>query len=328
MKKGILLIAIILSFVTCETNDKKLLPGSIGRFNELMVIVNHTDWEGKIGIELKKVIASNVLGLPQPEPQFAVTHIPHKGFNGFLKHNRNILSIEKSDEAAFVIQYNVYAKNQTYIHIKGPDQQAIIKLIKENSDAIISSFKESDLKQIQKRLRKKIHKKETVKTFTEQGFSLNIPLNYSLIDDTGDFVWFRKRIEDYGYKINGSMNIIAYSLPLDIPFEQIKDSIVGIRDAIGKKYIPGTVEGSYLITEAAYTPHVFDAKIDNKRAYKVKGKWEVYNEFMAGPFVSYTIEDLKGKRLIVVEGFIYAPVVKKRDFIFEQEAIIRSVHIE
>jgi len=328
MKKSILFIAIILSFVTCDSNDKKLLPRSIGRYNELMVIVNHTDWEGRIGVELKKVIASNVLGLPQPEPQFSVTHIPHKGFNGFLKHNRNILSIEKSEQPAFLIQYDVYAKQQTYVRISGPDQQAIIQLIKENKEIIISSFKESDIKQIQKGLRKNSHKNKTINTFTKQAISLNIPLNYSLIDDTGDFVWFRKQIEDYGYKVNGSMNIIAYALPLNIPFEQIKDSIVGIRNSIGKKYIPGALDGSYLITEAAYTPHIFDVKIDNKKAYKVKGKWEVYNDFMAGPFVSYTIEDAKNKRLIVVEGFIYAPLVKKRDFIFEQEAIIRSIRID
>jgi len=321
-------MAIILGLVACDKNDKKLLPSSIGRFNELMVVVNHTDWEGKIGMELKKVIASNVLGLPQPEPQFSVTHIPHKGFNGFLKHNRNILSIEKSDIAAFEIQHNIYAKQQTYVHIKGPDQQAIIQLIKDNKESIISSFKESDLVQIQKRLRKDVHKTENINTFKKQALQLNIPLEYSLIDDTGDFVWFRKRIEDYGYKVNGSMNIIAYTLPLDIPFEQVKDSIVGIRDAIGKKHIPGALEGSYLITEAAYTPHIFEAKIDGKEAYKVKGKWEVYNDFMAGPFVSYTIKDQKNKRLVIVEGFIYAPLVKKRDFIFEQEAIIRSIHIE
>lgn len=328
MKNTILFIAIILGLIACDKNDKKLLPNSIGRFNELMVVVNHTDWEGRIGVELKKVIAADVLGLPQPEPQFSVTHIPHKGFNGFLKHNRNILSIEKSNQPVFEIQHDIFAKNQTFIHIKGPDQQAIIQLIKENSETIVNSFKESDLIQIQKRLRKNIHKKESITTFKKQGFSLNIPLDYSLIDDTGDFVWFRERIEDYGYKINGSMNIIAYTIPLDIPFEQIKDSIITIRDAIGKKHIPGAIDGSYLITEAAYTPHIFDAKIDGKRAYKVKGKWEVYNDFMAGPFVNYTIEDLKNKRLVVVEGFIYAPLVKKRDFIFEQEAIIRSVRFE
>lgn len=328
MKKTILFLAVILSLISCDQNDKKLLPGSIGRFNELMLVVNHKEWEGKIGTELKKVIASSVLGLPQPEAQFAVTQIPHKGFNGFLKHNRNILTIEKNDKASFDIEYNVFSKPQVYAHIKGPDQQSIIKIIRENKDQIISVFKESDLKQVQKRLQKQCHKTQDINTFEKQGFTIKIPLDYSLIDDADDFLWFRKRIVDYGYKVNGSMNIIAYTLPLEVPFSQVKDSIVSIRDSIGKKHIPGATDGTYFITEAAYAPHVFDTKIDSKNAYKVKGKWEVYNDFMAGPFVSYTIEDSKNKRLVVVEGFSYAPLVKKRDFMFELEAIIRSISIQ
>jgi hypothetical protein len=328
MKKIILLLVVVLSLTSCETNNKKLLPGSIGRFNELMLVVNHKDWEGNIGRELKKVVASSVLGLPQPEPQFSVTQIPHKGFNGFLKHNRNILSVEKADKNSFEIEYNVFSKPQIYVHIKGSNQEAIIDLIKENKDQIINAFKESDLKQVQKRLSKSSHKIEKINTFKEQGFAMKIPLDYSLIDDANDFLWFRKRIQDYGYKVNGSMNIIAYTLPLDVPFSQIKDSIVSIRNTIGKKYISGAIEGTYLITEAAYTPHIFDTNIDSRKAYKVKGKWEVYNDFMAGPFVSYTIEDPKKNRLVVVEGFAYAPLVKKRDFMFELEAIIRSIHIE
>jgi hypothetical protein len=329
MKKFILFIAVLSSLLACDDkNGKVLLPTSIGRYNELMVVINQADWDGKIGLALKKVIASNVLGLPQPETQFAITHIPHQGFDGFLKHNRNILSIEQGKESELIIEFDVYSKPQVYMHLKGPDKEAIAKLIKENKDLIIKAFKESDIKQIQKDLRKKVHKTELVKTFKEQGYSLKIPMDYTQVDDTGNFIWYRKEIQVYNAKINGSMNIISYTLPLEIPFEQLKDSVASIRDMIGKKHIPGAIEGSYLITEAAYAPHIFEDKLDGKEAYKVKGKWEVYKDFMAGPFVSYIVNDTKNKRIVVVEGFTYAPVVKKRDLMFELEAIIRTLHIE
>lgn len=329
IKKIALFVIIVISFISCEhKQDKKLLPSSIGRFNELMLVANHKVWEGKIGKELKKVIESDVIGLPQPEPQFSIAQIPHQGFNGFLKHNRNILSIEKSDTASFDIEYDVYSKPQIYVHIKGPDQLSIIKLIHKNEEELISLFKNHDLNMVKNRLGKSIHKKKSIQFFNTQDLFLKVPSDFSKVDDVSDFVWFRKRFEHYGYNINGSLNIVAYTIPLDLPFEKIKDSIISIRDATGKKHLPGAVDDSYLMTEKEYIPHVFDAEIDNKTAYKVVGKWEMFRVIEAGPFVSYFVHDKENNRLVVVEGIVYAPIVKKRDFMFELEASIRTLKIE
>lgn len=159
MQKLILFSAIILSFISCNfENEKKLLPGSNGHFNELMVIVNHQEWEGKLGMELKKVIASNVIGLPQPEPQFSITQIPHKGFDGFLKHNRNILTVERSDEASFEISYDSFAKPQVFVRIKGPDQESVIQTIHENENRLVSVFKEHDFNMVQKDFKRMLTK--------------------------------------------------------------------------------------------------------------------------------------------------------------------------
>lgn len=49
---------------------------------------------------------------------------------------------------------------------------------------------------------------------------------------------------------------------------------------------------------------------------------------MAGPFLNYTILDEANNRLIIVEGFTYAPSIKKRAFVFELEAIAKSLKIK
>jgi len=48
---------------------------------------------------------------------------------------------------------------------------------------------------------------------------------------------------------------------------------------------------------------------------------------MAGPFLNYTVVDKANDRLVVFEGFTYAPSVNKRDFVFELEAIAKSLKI-
>ena len=109
--------------------------------------------------------------------------------------------------------------------------------------------------------------------------------------------------------------------------EDIVNSITASRDTIGKKYIPGSKEGMYMITEAAYSPHIISTKLNNLSAYETRGKWEVKNDFMAGPFINYTIVDKANNRLLVFEGFTYAPNAKKRDYMFELEAIIKTLKI-
>jgi hypothetical protein len=46
---------------------------------------------------------------------------------------------------------------------------------------------------------------------------------------------------------------------------------------------------------------------------------------MNGPFINYAIQDKTNNRILVIEGFCYAPSKQKRDLMFELEAIIKSV---
>jgi hypothetical protein len=45
---------------------------------------------------------------------------------------------------------------------------------------------------------------------------------------------------------------------------------------------------------------------------------------MSGPFINYAIVDQPNHRILVIEGFCYAPSKQKRDLMFELEAIIKS----
>jgi hypothetical protein len=126
------------------------------------------------------------------------------------------------------------------------------------------------------------------------------------------------------------MNIIVYEMPLNsIPNDTTRvDAIIKMRDSIGEKYIPGRKEGMYMITEKALAPYVFDAQIAGKKAIETRGIWEMKNFMMAGPYLNYIVEDQKHNRLLVLEGFTFAPSTNKRDFMIELEAILKSLRIE
>lgn len=80
-----------------------------------------------------------------------------------------------------------------------------------------------------------------------------------------------------------------------------------------------------MITEKAYAPYVFDAEIADRPAIETKGMWEVKNFTMAGPFINYIVEDVPNDRLVVLEGFTFAPSTNKRDYMFELEAVLKTL---
>ena len=324
MKKIGILFMLVIFLISCESgDDKKVFKEANGRINSLLVVMKNSEWQGSLGDELRKILAEPVLGLPQPESQFEVSQVPLESFGSMFRASRNVLVIDISDINSFTVSTNVYAAPQKIIRITGKNSEELIDEIKKNSKSLVSEFKDSDLITVQRNILKKFFDPTTIETFKKQGYSIKIPRNYNKVDDTGDFVWYR-------YHINGanSMELITYSYPIKTEDDENGSNIVAQRDSIGKKYIPGQIENSYMITEEAYTPHIFEVELDGKKAFETRGKWEVKNVYMAGPFLNYTIVDKPNNRLVVVEGLTFAPSINKRDYMFELEAILKTIKID
>lgn len=323
MKKVGILLVVVSFIISCNSgNNQKVLKEANGRINNLLVVMKNSEWQGKLGDELRKIIAEPVVGLPQPEPQFEVSQVPPESFGRMFKASRSVLKIGVADKNSFTIGTDVYASPQKIITIIGKSEKELINEIQKNSKKIILEFKKSDLRAIQRKILKKYWDPSKIKTFEKQGYSLKIPRTYNKVEDNGDFIWYRYRL--FG---GNSMELISYTVPITSEDDENGNNIVAIRDAIGKKYVPGEIENSYMITEKAYTPHIFEVTLDGKKAFETRGKWEVKGVYMAGPFLSYTVVDKPNNRLVVVEGLTYAPSINKRDYMFELEAILKTLKI-
>lgn len=323
MKKIIFLIAVSLVVWSCDTqgSGKKYVKESVGAINSLYLVMDNDMWSGQVGDEIRKHFAAPVDGLPWEEPLFSIRQIPLEIFDDFAKTIRNIMVIT-NDSTFFDIKDNVYANPQKITQIKARDNETLIRLIRENAPGIIAAYKDQDIKEKQQRMG--IAPSKETRLTEKMGISLTMPLVYKLVKEEGNFFWIEREIR------KGTTNVIVYELPLDaIPEDDTRvDAIIKMRDSIGQKYIPGREEGMYMITEKAYAPYVFDAEIAGRKAIETKGMWEMKDFFMAGPFLNYIIEDTANNRLLVLEGFTFAPATNKRDYMFELEAILKSVKIE
>ncbi|MDO9261743.1 MAG: DUF4837 family protein [Flavobacteriaceae bacterium] len=323
INKIIALLLILVLLTNCSDQKPELtLAESTGKINHLLIVIKDIQWRGEIGDEIRKILGAPILGLPQPETQFNISQVAPEYFGSMFKTSRSVLHISIGKENKFTVQKDVYSKPQRIIQIVGKDPKSIAHLIEEHQKELVQVFKDNDLYSTQKVLNKDLWKKDKLKTLNNLGIQLNIPQKYRLVDDNGSFLWLRHQIA------SGSMNIIVYSVPIVSEDDLKGTNIVAMRDAIGKKHIPGGPKNSYMITEAAYSPHIFDVTLTGRKAFEVRGKWEVFGDFMAGPFLNYTVIDAKNNRLVVVEGFTYAPAVDKRDYMFELEAVLKTLKIK
>ncbi|MDG2195112.1 MAG: DUF4837 family protein [Polaribacter sp.] len=325
MKNGVTILIAMLFLVSCVDAEKSfVLRGSVGKTNRVLIVVENDQWKGDTGNELRNFIGEPLVGLPQAETVFSVSQVAPKNFRNVLRANRNILVVQTSTKDSFSVKNNLYASPQTVLYITATTEEGLVKQLKKYSKEIIKTFKDSEIKVIQHRFYKDKITEPTHKTLENLGVSLTIPKVFKTVDDTGEFLWLRQHLLSGIARGDGTNNILVYSVPLGDE-NNISKRVLSIRDTIGKRHIPGSKEGMYMITEAAYTPVTIDARIADKKAFETRGKWEVKNDFMAGPFLNYTIIDKENNRLLIVEGFTYAPSVNKREFIFELEAIAKSL---
>lgn len=324
MKRTLLLLISILLVTACSKEQKKkntantdAMAQSVGRINELSVIIDTDEWKGALGDTIRKYFGAEVPGLPQEEPLFSMRQIPPTAFSGIARKNRTFLKINMSGAKEVSFLKNKYATPQIGVILSGADLQEISDLISSNIDQITEKFKNTETTEKQRRIRKSLEKLPQLKE--KFGIALDVPSAYRIAREDEDFIWLRKDIP------NGDMNLIIYEIPLSsiTADTSVIADIIKVRDSVGSSKIP-TNTGKF-ITEEAYAPYLYEEEVQGKFTYVTKGTWEIKDRFMAGPFVNYMIKNPDQNRYLILEGFILSPSSLKRDNMFELEAIIKSI---
>ncbi len=315
-----LFFVIILS---CKDKGKKsYLPSSIGAINTLIVVIDNELWKSKVGDKVREHFAASSLGLTMDEPLFSIIQVPPAVFSGTVRNTRSVLYVQKDTLNLAHIKTNLYSKPQKVAVIKGTTEDELIENLDSKANDFITTFKKLEINEAQSRFLRSLNKDKGINE--NFGVTLNIPSLYKVVKKEDDFVWVEGLIQ------KGTVNLIVYEMPWDsfkVDSTFVRD-IVRMRDSIGSLYIPGPdVPGkrTHMRTEPAFSPSVFPAEVAGRKAAEVRGLWDIKNYPMAGPFLTYIVNDKEHNRKIVVEGFTFAPATEKRDYMFELEAIMKTL---
>jgi hypothetical protein len=316
--------ALLLMVFSCKESGKKerFLPPSTGSVNSLMVVMDNELWRGAVGDKVRELFARPALSLMPEQPVLSLTQIPPQVFRGATAHSRSVLFVEQDSLEVAHVKTNVYAQPQKIAVVKGTTYNELVGGLEKIADDAINAFKQVEIAEAQERFTRSLNKETALQeTF---GINMTIPSAYRVGKQEENFVWFDRQIP------KGNMNIVVYSMPEDSFTNDstfVRD-IVAMRDSIGKKYIPGPDEGTYMITEKAFAPYLFPVEIGGIKGAEARGIWEIKGYPMAGPFLTYILNDEANDRKLIIEGFTFAPNTQKRDYMFELEAILKTIGIK
>jgi len=313
MKRTTGILFFLIVTLSCSENQEKLLPSSSGNINNVSVVSSDELWDGAVGDVIRENFGRPIYGLPQIEPVFSLSHIPSKVFSGFATKSRTILKVDIAEKEGVFNFKNTYASPQRIIQITGKSPNNIIEIINENLNSIYSTMFLNEIREKQRRISKNLNQTQVIKNSI--GLTLRFPSAYRFAKVDSNFVWIRRDIE------TGSVNLFISRYN-----DKNKSSVMKIRDSISKHHIPGPVENTFMSTDPIYTPSSQQISIRGKQILETRGLWEIKGQFMAGPFLNYQFEsNTKQDEYIMLDGFVYSPGSSKREYVFELEAIMRSL---
>ena len=278
----------VLILVSCDKEVKNFKPQSSGRINSISVIIDKPSWDGKIGDAIREKYASEFIGLPQVEEAFTLNYIPYEAFTGFGRTARNVIYINKNKQAKPRMIRDRYARPQLFLEVSGLDNESIIQGILSSFEFSSAQFQNGEITENKNRILNSLLKDTGLDSLK---ISIKIPSAYSVFKNESQTVWLQKPLK------NGTSNLIIKDLNSSVSdFEKINvNDVVSLRDSIGKEFIPGRVENSYMITEKEYLPYISYQSVNGFEAIETRGTWEVKGDFMGGPFINYIIKDTLNK---------------------------------
>ena len=320
------ILAIALVATACdEASRTPKKDRSVGGTSEIMVVTqNDEQWNGRIGDSIRHFFLDYQYGLPQPESRNDLAHINVSGFSEMFKKHKNILQVEidpSLQNAVAETAEDQWAAPQRYVKISAPNLTAWVELFEQQKELYQQWFDKVERERILNVFRPTKDDAIGNAIAKKFGFTLTVPQGFFIAKEAPDFMWIRKERE------RSSACLVIYQTPYQDTLQFEPKSLVAMRDMMMRQYIPGPSDGSYMATETEFVPPLVRHAAGFPAGYtkEMRGMWRVVNNYMGGPFVSYTFSDNRSGNLVTIEGFCYEPNQKKRNMLLQLESIAYSM---
>ena len=332
ISKIVAILLLLATLVGCREihslsdSNKKPIQGSA---YEVLVICNNAEWESALGAKLRELLGQPIEMLNQNEPMFNVLRVTANDFRHLLVQHRNILKVvisDKAQQAQIVAQYDVDAAPQIVLTFQAPTQQAALEYLQTNGDALVKVLEIAERNRTIAYAEK--HNVKLLNDLLSEQFdiSVKIPKGYELRSQSENFIW-----ASYEFPV-ASQGFFCYSYPYRGKGTLTVDYLVAMRNSFAKR-IPGPSNGSYMITVeqipdaegkgySPLSPLYRTVVVNGKEWIEMRGFWDVENDYMGGPFVSYTTVNEATNEVFTIDCYVHSPKYGKRNYMRPLEHLV------
>ena len=291
---------------------------------EVVVVATPSNWNDTLGTVLKEELRQPVRGLPQAEPAMRITYVTPNDFNGLMTYVRNILMVDidegKYTRLSLRTEKDRWASGQTVVYFTAPNETMLIGYLKLHQGVLTDYFTRVEMARMAQVMQETYSSRVMDKVKTKFDVMLNVPSDITSDKDTTDFYWASNNAN------TGRMDVVVYTFPYTDANTFSQEYLRAMRDSILGANIPGAFPNSHMTTVPFGLSYEVK-KLQGKYCGVLRGLWKMEGDMMGGPFVSYARLDEANNRVVIAEGFVYAPETDKRNYIRRLEASLHTLRL-
>lgn len=318
------IIAATLLAAGCTTRSTVPAKTIAGKSYDLFILAPDELWQGDLRYAVCDAMEADAPGLTRPEGYFNIVdrRNPDDATAVDLKYG-NILKLvveSTASEPSIAVAQNVYARPQTILTLKGESEEALTAYANDHSEALRQIFEEAERKRSNAYYSTGAAELLIADFAEHTGYEMLIPANfYKANTRDKSLLWY---IRDFK---NKAQYIFAFRYPYtdasDFSAEWLMRTLDNKLSTISSK----GAAGSYMGVNENGPAILCEQQIGGKQWYELRGWWEVNNDFMGGPFVSYSTLDAATNEITTIMFALYAPEEGQRNPLRELEHLIYTI---
>lgn len=330
-----------------KTMDKELAKGPLSK---IYIIADDSVWDTAMTDSIIYYFQSAYPILPAPEPlydlmRYSTQQIKNKQERRELRTYMLLADLNDPESAAtkmalkdigpekakavkesgsykLIVGKDKWAEGQIIVYLMGHGREQLYDNIRDNFNAIDKAIRKGE-----KSKRKNsvylggINSKVKSEIRETMSINLEVPSDFKMAmnNKEDEVIWLRKDDSD------AILNLMIKNMGTFDEADFSKEGMKAIRNELGL-FVSSKIENTYMIINDIDLPMLMSStSFNNNFALEARGIWELENDFMGGPFISYIVHNPNSDQVFFVDGFVHAPGEEKREHMLQLEHIIKTL---
>lgn len=295
--------------LTACRQQQRPLPAASASPYEVLVM-------GDVDSLVSHMLSVPMASLPQREPMFDVRQVDSARFKGKLLLARNVVVVRQNrkwlGKPSLHIERNRHARPQLIIYVDVGSADDLKQFIDMNQQRVRQLLVTNEYLSAIHQLQRK-HAEQggrLIDSMFHHNVLLPADMTYHKVGK--DFLWLSNNAAQ------GMQNLCVYTLSgMDNQPSERMDSVLKVN-------MKGETDRMYMRT-VARSMTIENVSVGRQSCQLQRGLWEMVGDAMGGPLVRRIVKDSVAGKSLVLDAFVYAPEMCKRNKMREMEVVLLTV---